>query len=337
MAGRKVSVAIAGVTGAVGQELLRCLEKRNFPIKSIKMLASARSAGKSQEFMGQTYTIEELKEDSFEDVDIALFSAGGSQTKQFAPAAVMSGCVVVDNSSAYRMDPSTPLIVPEVNPEEAKNHNGIIANPNCSTIIMNVPVWPLHQNFGVDRVVVSTYQAASGAGAAAMAELEQQAADWVSNKPLTQDIFGRQYMFNLFSHNSDIDPDTLYNEEETKMIKETKKIFNDDSINVTATCVRVPVLRAHCESVNLTFKESVTPDQVREVLRSAPGVTVLDDVENNQFPEPIIASEEDDVFVGRIRQDPSQPDNKGIEMFIAGDQILKGAALNAVQCAELLL
>ena len=275
-----------------------------YEYKQIKMLASARSAGKSQEFMGQTYTIEELKEDSFEEVDIALFSAGGSQTKQFAPAAVKSGCVVVDNSSAYRMDPSTPLIVPEVNPEEAKNHNGIIANPNCSTIIMNVPVWPLHQNFGVDRVVVSTYQAASGAGAAAMAELEQQAADWVSNKPLTQDIFGRQYMFNLFSHNSDIDPDTLYNEEETKMIKETKKIFNDDSINVTATCVRVPVLRAHCESVNLTFKESVTPDQVREVLRSAPGVTVLDDVENNQFPEPIIASEEDDVFVGRIRQDP---------------------------------
>ena len=324
------------------------------------MLASARSAGKSQEFMGKTYTIEELKEDSFEGVDIALFSAGGSQTKQFAPAAVKSGCVVVDNSSAYRMDPTCPLIVPEVNPEEAKNHNGIIANPNCSTIIMNVPVWPLHQKYGVDRVVVSTYQAASGAGAAAMAELEQQAADWVSKKPLTQDIFGRQYMFNLFSHNSDIDQDTLYNEEETKMIKETKKIFKDDSINVTATCVRVPVLRAHCESVNLTFKESVTPDQVREVLRSAPGVTVLDDWENNQFPEPIIASEEDDVFVGRIRQDPrcvfffrftpffvlthtnmythhSQPDNKGIEMFIAGDQILKGAALNAVQCAELLI
>ena len=170
-----------------------------------------------------------------------------------------------------------------------------------------------------------------------MAELEQQAKDWIEKKPLTQDIFGRQYMFNLFSHNSAIDPDTLYNEEEMKMIKETKKIFKDDSINVTATCVRVPVLRAHCESVNLTFKTSVTPEQVREVLEKAPGVTVLDDLENAQFPEPIIASEKDDVFVGRIRQDPSQPNNTGIEMFIAGDQILKGAALNAVQCAELLL
>ena len=301
------------------------------------MLASARSAGKTVDFMGKTHVIEEMTENSFHDVDIALFSAGGSQSKQFAPAAVDAGCVVVDNSSAYRMDPSCPLVVPEVNPEEAKKHNGIIANPNCSTIIMNVPVWPLHQEFGVERVVVSTYQAASGAGAAAMAELEQQAKDWIKKKPLTQDIFGRQYMFNLFSHNSKIDPETLYNEEETKMIRETKKIFKDDDIQVTATCVRVPVLRAHCESVNLTFKKSVTPEQVREILSRAPGVTVLDDLENEQFPEPIIASEEDDVFVGRIRQDPSQPDNRGIELFIAGDQILKGAALNAVQCAELLL
>jgi len=334
---KKQVVAIAGVTGAVGQELLNCLKNRNFPISEIRMLASARSAGKKQEFMGKTYTIEEMTEDSFEGVDIALFSAGGSQTKQFAPAAVKAGAVVVDNSSAYRMDPTCPLVVPEVNAAAALTHNGIIANPNCSTIIMNVPVWPLHQAFGVDRIVVSTYQAASGAGAAAMAELEQQAADWVDKKPLTQDIFGRQYIFNLFSHNSAIDPETLYNEEETKMIKETKKIFDDEDINVTATCVRVPVLRAHCESVNLTFKQPVTPEQVRAVLANAPGVSIIDDAENNQFPEPVLASDKDDVFVGRIRQDPSQKGGVGIEMFIAGDQILKGAALNAVQVAELLL
>jgi aspartate-semialdehyde dehydrogenase len=334
----KGRLAIAGVTGAVGQELLACIENRGFPFESIKMLASARSAGKKQEFMGKTYTIEELTEDSFEDVDIALFSAGGSQTKIFAPKAAAAGCVVIDNSSAFRMDPQCPLVVPEVNPEAALDApKGIIANPNCSTIIMNLPVWPLHQKFGVERVVVSTYQAASGAGAAAMAELEQQATDFVNGDPLTQDIFGRQYLWNLFSHNSDIDPATGYNEEETKMIRETSKIFGDDDIRVTATCVRVPVLRAHCESINLTFATSVTPEQVRETLEGAPGVQIIDDREGNRFPEPLTASGREDVFVGRIRQDPSQPEGRGIELFVAGDQILKGAALNAIQIAEILV
>jgi len=333
-------VAIAGSTGAVGQELLELIKERGFPFSELKLLASARSAGKTQEFMGKSYTIEELGEDSFKDVDIAFFSAGGGRSKEFAPAAAKSGAVVIDNSSAYRMDPDVPLVVPEVNPDAAFDRpKGIIANPNCSTIIMNMAVWPIHQKVGVDRVVVSTYQAASGAGAAAMDELEQQARDWVADKtkPVTQDIFGRQYVFNLFSHNSDIDPVTGYNEEETKMIKETKKIFSDPNINVTATCIRVPVLRAHCESINLSLKAPLSADEARELLASSEGVSIQDDRAANKHPEPLDASGKDDTFVGRIREDASQPNNMGLEMFVAGDQIRKGAALNAIQIAELLL
>lgn len=269
-------------------------------------------------------------------MDIALFSAGGSQSKKYAPAAVSAGAVVVDNSSAYRMDPNVPLVVPEVNPEAILSHNGIIANPNCSTILMNVPVWALHREVPVKRICVSTYQAASGAGAAAMRELEQQAHDWVSEEPLTQEIFGRQYIWNLFSHNSSVDAANGYNEEELKMVKETTKIFGEE-IAVTATCVRVPVLRAHCESINLTFAEPMDEARARSILEAAPGVSVLDDRANNSFPEPLIASDEDDIFVGRIRSDLSQPGGYGLEMFIAGDQIRKGAALNAVQIAEQLV
>ncbi|MEX2673135.1 MAG: aspartate-semialdehyde dehydrogenase, partial [Phycisphaeraceae bacterium] len=278
-----------------------------------------------------------LTEQSFDDVDIALFSAGGSISKKFGPIAAAKGCVVVDNSSAFRMDPTVPLVVPEVNPEAIANHKGIIANPNCSTIIMNVPIWPLHQAAGVKRVAVSTYQAASGAGAAAMAELEQQARDWACGDPITQDIFGRQYIWNLFSHNSPIDVDNGYNEEEMKMVNETHKIFGTDAIGVTATCVRVPVLRAHCESINLTFEKPLTEQQAREILSKAPGVTVVDDRAGNVHPEPLQASGKDDVLVGRIRRDLSQPEGYGLEMFVAGDQIRKGAALNAVQIAELLV
>jgi aspartate-semialdehyde dehydrogenase len=331
------TIAIAGVTGAVGQEFLRILEQRNFPFASIKMLASSRSAGKTLTFKGTTYTVEEMTADSFSGVDLVLSSAGGSLSKQFSPIAVESGAVVVDNTSAFRMDPNVPLVVPEVNPGDIANHKGIIANPNCSTIIMNVPVWPLHQAFGVKRVVVSTYQAASGAGAKAMAELEQQARDWVAGDPITQDVFGRQYIWNLFSHNSDIDPTTGYNTEETKMIKETRKIFHDEDIRVSVTCIRVPVLRAHCESINLTFAKPATEQQVREVLAAAPGVTILDDRQANQHPEPLIASDQDDVFVGRLRPDLGQDEGYGFEMFISGDQIRKGAALNAVQIAEHLI
>jgi aspartate-semialdehyde dehydrogenase len=330
-------LAIAGVTGAVGQEFLKLLEEREFPFASLKLLASARSAGKRIDFRGTTHTVEELTESSFDDVDLALFSAGGSISKQFAPIAADKGCVVVDNSSAFRMDPETPLVVPEVNPQDIEHHRGIIANPNCSTIIMNVPVWPLHQRAGVKRVIVSTYQAASGAGAAAMAELEQQARDWAEGKPITQTIFGRQYIWNLFSHNSDIDPITGYNTEETKMIKETRKIFHAEQIQVTATCVRVPVLRAHCEAINLTFERPLREAEAREILSEAPGVKLVDDRGRNKFPEPLEASGTDEVLVGRLRRDVSQDGDYGLDLFIAGDQIRKGAALNAVQIAELLL
>jgi len=328
-------LAIAGVTGAVGQEFLSIIEERNFPFKSIKMLASSRSAGKTMSFKGKTYTIEEMTKDSFKDVEIALFSAGASRSREFAPAAVKAGAVVVDNSSAYRMDPEVPLVIPEINPEMIKKHKGIIANPNCSTIIGIVPIWPLHKINPVKRMVVSTYQAASGAGMSAMLELEAQSREILDGKSPTKNVFPHQIAFNCFSHNSALGPNG-YNEEEMKLVKETRKIFNCPDIAVTATCVRIPVMRAHCESINLEFTKAITPDEVRKILSTAPGVTVLDDREHNRFPMPIDASGKDDVFVGRIRQDESLPGNRGINIWVSGDQLRKGAALNAVQIAELL-
>ena len=330
------SLAVAGVTGAVGQEFLQVLADRNFPFSSIKMLASKRSIGKTVQFKGTTYTVEELTKDSFDGVDIALFSAGGSRSKEFASAAVAAGAVVVDNSSAFRMDPDTPLVVPEVNPTDAAAHKGIIANPNCSTIIMVVPIWPIHKVNPIKRIVVSTYQAASGAGAKAMQELIDQARDVLDDKPVRKEAFPHQIAFNLFSHNSDIGPDG-YCEEETKMVKETQKMFHCPELAVTATCVRVPVLRAHTEAINLELTNPMTPDEVREILAGAPGVKIVDDRDGNYFPMPLDATGHDDVLVGRIRQDISQPDGRGIDMFVSGDQLRKGAALNAVQIAELLL
>jgi aspartate-semialdehyde dehydrogenase len=328
-------LAIAGVTGAVGQEFLSIIDERNFAFQSIKMLASSRSAGKTMSFKGKTYAIEEMTKDSFKDVDIALFSAGASRSREFAPAAVKAGAVVVDNSSAYRMDPEVPLVVPEINPEAIKTHKGIIANPNCSTIIGIVPIWPLHKINPVKRMVVSTYQAASGAGMSAMLELETQSREILEGKPPTKNVFPHQIAFNCFSHNSSLGPNG-YNEEETKLVKETRKIFNCPSIAVTATCVRIPVMRAHCESINLEFTNAITPDEVRKILSAAPGVSVLDDREHNRFPMPIDASGKDNIFVGRIRQDESLPGNRGINLWVSGDQLRKGAALNAIQIAELL-
>lgn len=328
-------LAIAGVTGAVGQEFLSIIEERNFAFKSIKMLASSRSAGKTMSFKGKTYTIEEMTKDSFKDVDVALFSAGASRSREFAPAAVKAGAVVVDNSSAYRMDPEVPLVIPEINPEMIKKHKGIIANPNCSTIIGIVPIWPLHKTNPVKRMVVSTYQAASGAGMSAMLELEAQSREILEGKAPTKNVFPHQIAFNCFSHNSALGPNG-YNEEETKLVKETRKIFNCPNIAVTATCVRIPVMRAHCESINLEFTNAITPDEVRSILKTAPGVTILDDREHNRFPMPIDASGKDDVLVGRIRQDESLPGNRGINLWVSGDQLRKGAALNAIQIAELL-
>ncbi len=331
-----VNVAIVGATGAVGQELLIVLAERNFPIRNLKLLASNRSAGKTVEYRGQTYMIEELTHDSFKDVQIAFFSAGGSISKAFAPGAVKAGAVCIDNTSAFRMKDGVPLVVPEVNPEQIHRHNGLIANPNCSTIIMNVAVWPLYKQVKVKRIIVSTYQAVSGAGAQGLHELEQQMKGYAAGSPVEKTLFPHQIVNNLFCHNTTIGDDG-YNEEEMKMVKETRKIFGDPKIMVTATCVRVPIPRAHSESINLEFERPITPDQVREILRKAPGVTIVDDREKNHFPMPLEASGQDNVLVGRIRQDISRDDGRGIELFVAGDQIRKGAATNAVQIGEKLV
>lgn len=334
------NVAIVGVTGAVGQEFLAVLDERNFPIGNLKMLASARSAGKTTTFKGKAYTIEELTEDSFHDIDLALFSAGGSISKKYGPVAAEAGAVVVDNSSAFRMTDGVPLVVPEVNPdamgEIALGKGAIIANPNCSTIIMLMAVSPLHRAVTVKRMVVSTYQAASGAGAAAMNELEQQTRDLLAGQPLTMDVFPFQYAFNLFSHNSPMQ-DNGYVQEELKMVHETHKIWGDQSPRITATCVRVPVMRAHAESINLTFDGPLLETEAEALLREAPGVSLINDRANNRFPMPVDVSGKDDVYVGRIRRDISQDGDTGLDLFVCGDQIRKGAALNAVQIAELLV
>jgi aspartate-semialdehyde dehydrogenase len=332
---RHFNVAIAGATGAVGAEFLKVLADRKFPIANLKLLASARSAGKTLMFDGKPYTVEELTEHSFQDVDIALFSAGGSQSKKYADAAVRAGAVVVDNSSAFRMDPRHPLVVPEVNPEDIGTHQGIIANPNCSTIIMLMAVYPLTKLGRIKRIVVSTYQAASGAGAAGMDELVEQTREYLAEKSLTKKVFPHQYAFNLFSHNSPV-TENGYNEEEMKMMKETRKILHDDQIGVTATCVRVPVLRAHSEAINIEF-EGARPslEAIRDALAAFPGVQVRDDRAANHFPMPIEVSDNYDCFVGRIRNDLSN--ERAVDLFVAGDQVLKGAALNAVQIAEVLI
>jgi aspartate-semialdehyde dehydrogenase len=330
------NLAIAGVTGAVGQEFLDILRERDFPFDSLKMLASSRSAGKKIEFKGKPYVVEELTKNSFARVDIALFSAGATRSREFGPAAVEAGAVVVDNSSAFRMDPDVPLVIPEINPQAIAKHKGIIANPNCSTIIGIVPVWPLHRANSVKRMVVSTYQAASGAGQSAMLELEEQTREVLAGKKPTCKAFAYQIAFNVFSHDSALGPNG-YCQEEMKMVHETRKIFDCPEIAITCTCIRIPVFRAHCESINLEFTDPITPDQVRDLLSTAPGVSVLDDREHNRFPMPIDATGKDDILVGRIRQDESIPENRGINIWVAGDQLRKGAALNAVQIAEKLL
>ena len=327
--------AIMGATGAVGTEFIRLLEERNFPVKSLKLLASSRSAGRKLKFRGEDLIVEELTEKSFAGVELVLASAGGGLSRKFAPAAIAAGAILVDNTSAFRMAPEVPLVVPEVNPQDIAKHKGIIANPNCSTIIMNVPVWPLHKARPIRRLVISTYQAASGAGAAAMEELKAGAQAMLDGKPFQPKVLPHLAAFNVFSHNSEVGPNG-YNVEEMKMLLETRKIFHDPEILITATCVRVPVLRAHSESINIEFHEPITEDEVRQILATAPGIRLVDDRARNYFPMTLDASGQNDVLVGRIRSDMSQPGGCGIEMFVAGDQIRKGAALNAVQIAELL-
>jgi aspartate-semialdehyde dehydrogenase len=333
---KEYNVAIAGATGAVGSVFLSILEERSFPIKSLTLLASERSVGKKIEFKKEQFEVKELSKDSFKNIDIALFSAGASRSKEFAKYAANSGAVVIDNSSAFRMEPDIPLVVPEVNPEDAFKHNGIIANPNCSTIIMAVAVKPLYDISLIKRIVVSTYQAVSGAGAKAMLELEEQSRQIIcaGSSNVIKSIFPVQIAFNVIPH-IDVFLENGYTKEEMKMHHETRKIFNDFNIKVSATTVRVPVFTSHSESLNIETEKKITVSQAKEALAKAPGVTLKDDIANLSYPTPLDSSGRDDVYVGRIREDISV--DNGLTMWVVGDQLRKGAALNAIQIAELLI
>jgi aspartate-semialdehyde dehydrogenase len=327
-------VAILGATGAVGAELLQLLEQRQFPVSSLKLLASERSAGQLLSFRGDRILVEAVNERSFEGVDIVLASVGASISRQWATKAAAAGAVVIDNSSAFRMDADVPLIVPEVNAHAVAHHQGIIANPNCTTILMAVAIYPLHQLQPIQRIVAATYQSASGAGARAMEEVKTQSQAILNGQSPVPEIFPYPLAFNLFPHNSKL-TEQGYCEEELKMVNETRKIFGVPDLRITATCVRVPVLRAHSEAINLEFEQPVAVAKAREILSQAPGVKLVEDWSANHFPMPIEASGKDEVLVGRIRQDISHP--CGLELWLCGDQIRKGAALNAVQIAELLV
>ncbi len=330
----RLCVAVVGATGVVGREMLKTLEERNFPLTEIKALASARSAGSKVEFMGKEIVVEELKENSFEDVDIAIFSAGGSTSEKFAPFAARSGCVVVDNSSHWRMDDRCPLVIPEVNAQALEKHNGIIANPNCSTIQMLVALKPIHDAARITRIVVSTYQAVSGTGKAAIEELENQIKQIYSMKEIESNVYPYQIAFNCLPH-IDVFLENDYTKEEMKMVNETRKILEDDSIGVSPTAVRVPVFYGHSESINVQTERKLTAREVRGLLAQADGVKVYDNPHEKMYPMPIDAAGEDAVFVGRIREDESA--QNAINMWVVGDNIRKGAALNAVQIAEKLI
>ncbi|MDY6782834.1 MAG: aspartate-semialdehyde dehydrogenase [Cyanobacteriota bacterium] len=327
-------VAILGATGAVGAELVQLLEERSFPLADLKLLASPRSAGKTISFRGEKLPVQVANEDAFAGIDLVLASAGGSISKALLPKAVAAGAVTVDNSSAFRLDPQVPLVVPEINPQAAASHRGIIANPNCTTILMGVAVYPLHRVQPIERIVVSTYQSASGAGARAMEEVKEQAKAILNGQEPQANIFPYPLAFNLFPHNSPLN-EAGYCEEEMKMINETRKIFDAPQLRVSATCVRVPVLRAHSEAINLEFATPFDLEQAREILAAAPGVKFVEDWGANYFPMPFEATGKDNVLVGRLRQDLSHPG--ALELWLSGDQIRKGAALNAVQIAELLV
>ena len=326
-------VAIAGATGAVGTEFLKLLEARDFPMKSLRLLASSRSAGSKLKFRGENLEVEELTPKSFKGIDIAFFSAGGSRSKEFAPHAVDSGAVVIDNSSAFRMDEKVPLVVPEINPKQAFEHQGLIANPNCSTIQMVVALNPIHRAANIQRVVVSTYQAVSGAGASAMEELKQQLRAWANDEPMKQEVFPTQIAFNLFPH-IDVFQDNGYTKEEMKMVHETRKIMNAPNMQISATCVRVPVLRTHSEAVWVETEKPLSESEARELFEKEPGIVVQDERESGGYPTPWHITETQETYVGRIRKDISHPN--GLTFWVVADQLYKGAALNAIQIAEVL-
>ena len=327
-------IAIVGATGAVGREFCALLRQRRFPADRVRLLASPRSAGQTMDGPLGPAPVELLRPQAFTDINLAFFSAGRGISLEYAPHATAAGAVVIDNSSAFRMEPGVPLVVPEINPQAAREHRGIIANPNCSTIILAIVLWPLHRANPIRRVVVSTYQAASGAGTRALAEFESQTPAVLAGQPPQPEVFPVPCAFNVFSHDSPVGPDG-YNAEETKLIRETHKIFGDESIRIAPTCMRVPVMRAHTESVSIQFSDPVDSNSARATLAAAPGVRVVDEPEHNRFPTPLEASGQDEVLVGRIRSDPSIPEGRGLQLICAGDQLRKGAALNAIQIAEL--
>ena len=328
--------SIVGVTGAVGQVMVECLEQRGFPLGELVPLASSRSAGKRVAFKGEEVEIRNLEDHSFQEGEIVLSSAGASVTRTFREKAIGAGAVIVDNTSAYRMEEGVPLVVPEINSDKIAGHPGIIANPNCCAAILTVALWPLYRISRIRRMVVSTYQSASGAGAPAMAELERHSREVLEGKTPQPEVLPYQLAFNLFSHNADIE-ENGYNGEENKVVAETQKIFDDYDMGVAVTCIRVPVMRAHSESINLEFEEPVSVEQAREAIANAPGVQLVDDRAKNLFPMPLDASGNDDVLVGRIREDTTVEGGRGLALFISGDQLRKGAALNAVQIAEELI
>lgn len=336
MSAKKFNIAVAGATGAVGNQMIACLEERSFPIETIKLLASARSVGRKLDFRGESIAVEELTESSFKGVDVALFSAGGGISEKFAPLAAKDGCVAIDNSSVWRMDPEVPLVVPEINPHAIAQYKnkGIIANPNCSTIQMVVALHPLHQKYGVRRVVVSTYQSVSGTGQKAIDELDHQTRAILNFKEHEKKVYPHVIAFNCLPH-IDVFLENGYTKEEMKMVNETLKIFEDDTIGITATTVRVPVFYGHSESINVEMKENVTADEVRALLEKSPGIKVVDDPENNIYPMAIDAAGQDLTLVGRIRNDESIPNC--VNMWVVADNIRKGAATNAVQIAEVLV
>ncbi len=331
------SVAIVGATGAVGTEMIGCLEHRRFPLSRLRLFASTRSAGRQLPYHGQQLPVEVLTEDVFSGTQIALFSAGAATSRRFIPSAMQAGTIAIDNSSAFRMDKDVPLVVPEVNVEAIAAHHGLIANPNCVAIIAVVPLWPLHRAFGLRRLIAVTYQAASGAGAAAMEELRESTRAALAGQSYEPRVLRHRYAFNLYSHDTAIDPATGSHEEEIKVMRELRKIMSLADLRVSVTCIRVPVLRAHAISLTAEFDRPVAPDAARDVLSVAPGVRIVDDRVNNHFPMPIEASGQGDVLVGRLRMDSSDPSGHSLSLFVAGDQLLKGAALNAVQIAERLL
>ncbi len=336
MSGKQFNVAVVGATGAVGGAMLEVLDRRDFPVNNLRLLASERSRGKKLKFRGEEIAVEVLGKDSFAGIDIALFSAGASRSREFAPAAAEAGAVVVDNSSAFRMDPEIPLVVPEVNPHAIAQYErrGIIANPNCSTIQMLVALKPIYDEAGIRRIVVSTYQAVSGTGAAAIEELRRQAHDFAAGRELSHEVYPCQILFNCLPH-IDVFLDNGYTREEMKMVNETRKIFEDDSIGVTATAVRVPVFYGHSEAVNVETEKKISAARVRELLAAAPGVKVVDEPSLSQYPLAIDCAGRFETLVGRIREDESIAN--GINLWVVADNILKGAALNAVQIAEVLI